>query len=80
MAGWESVGRCTCKATNVASGSSSPDVERCDPSDGRGCGPSFVAQAFAAIVSLGALAGGSSGSVEARPGGPTMPESGGGIS
>ena len=80
MPGWESIRGCTCKATNVAS-SSSPagEPERCDPADGKGCGPSFVAQAFAAVVAIGALAAGNGGSVEARPGGPTMPEGGGGI-
>ncbi len=78
MPGWESIR--TCKATNVASSSpaaSAGEPERCDPADGKGCGPSFVAQAFASVVAIGALAAGNSGSVEARPGGSTFPEGAG---
>lgn len=83
MPGWESIRGCELNATNVASGSSAaPRLERCDPTDRRGCTPAFAAQAFAAISvfgAVGALAAGGSGSVDSRPGGNTFPGDGGGI-
>lgn len=80
MPGWESIRSCTCKATTVASSSSSDGAEKCDPSDERGCPTPFATQAFAAVTFFGAvggLAAGGSGPGDGS-GLPNFPLNGGG--